>query len=66
MLGVDASRNYRPDVVEFCEGFVRGNGRPRYVMGRNDYARSIGALVEIDGYIDDFTSDAVFAGKPIV
>ena len=49
----------------FCEKFMSGN-YPRYVLGRNAYALSISHAVEIDGFIDDFTQDTLFCGKPVV
>ena len=65
MLRVDPCQE-RPDAIEFCELFVKGCGRPRYVMGRDEYARSIGDHVDIDRYIDDYTDEVEFAGKPVV
>ena len=50
---------------DFCEVFVRGS-RPRFLFGRNQYALSIAKAVDINGYIDDFTADLSFHGKPIV
>jgi len=49
----------------FCDAFVGGSA-PRFLFGRNKYARSIAAQVDVDGFIDDFTSDTAFEGKPIV
>jgi len=36
------------------------------VLGRNEYAASIANCVDINGFIDDFTSETEFLGKPIV
>src|SRR5690606_28231933 len=38
----------------------------RYIFGRNQWGRSIAEAIDVDGFIDDFTSDSQFAGKPIV
>lgn len=49
----------------FCEEFLNGS-RQRYVFGRNDYAKSIANAMDVDGFIDDFTSELEFLGKPIL
>lgn len=49
----------------FCDNFLHGT-RPRFLFGRNRYALSVAAQVDIAGFIDDFTTDARFADKPIV
>ena len=38
----------------------------RYVLGRNEFAASIARLVDVDGFIDEFTNERNFLGKPIV
>jgi FkbM family methyltransferase len=55
-----------PEAAEFCRSFLHEKTRPRYVLGRNEYAISISECVDIDGFIDDFTSETEFFGKPIV
>ncbi|MBV1931826.1 MAG: FkbM family methyltransferase [Porticoccaceae bacterium] len=49
----------------FCDDFLHGAG-PRYIFGRNEYASSIARAINIDGFIDDYTDDPEFQGKPIV
>lgn len=55
-----------PLAAEFCARFLSRTSAPRYVLGRNSYAASIAKCVEIDGFIDDFTHDTGFLGKPIL
>jgi methyltransferase, FkbM family len=50
----------------FCEAFLRSAGRPRYLFGRNQYSRSIAAQVAVDGFIDDFTNETTYCGRPVV
>lgn len=50
---------------ELCEEFIHSN-RPKYVLGTNEFAKSIAENVEIDGFIDDFTNESSFMNKPIV
>jgi FkbM family methyltransferase len=50
----------------FCGAFTGASGRPKFLFGRNKYAVSIARLVEIDGFIDDFSADTAFEGKPVV
>lgn len=49
----------------FCEEFLHGS-KQRYIFGRNEYAKSIAQAVEVDGFIDDFTSEQEFLGKPVL
>ncbi|MCK7547019.1 FkbM family methyltransferase [Marinobacter koreensis] len=49
----------------FCHDFINST-RPKYILGTNDYAVSVSELIDIDGYINDFTQDCSFNGKPIV
>jgi FkbM family methyltransferase len=55
-----------PDAVEFCKLFLQEKDQYRYVLGRNEYAVSIAEAININGFIDDFTSETEFGGKPIV
>jgi FkbM family methyltransferase len=64
MLTIFPEKEY-PDAVEFCKLFLREKVRPRYVLGRNEYASSIADFVDVNGFIDDFTSETEFLGKPI-
>lgn len=53
----------------FAEQFVHdfwNSSLPKYIFGRNEYADSISALVDVDGFIDDFTREREYLGKPIV
>lgn len=49
----------------FCDAFIASTDRPRYVLGRNVYARSVMERLPVTGVVDDFTEDIVYAGKPI-
>lgn len=44
------------------------NENKKYIMGRSrdGYAKELSQLVEIDGFIDDFTKDSTYLNKPIV
>lgn len=50
---------------DFCKDFI-GSDSPRYVFGRNEFADSISEQIEIDGFIDDFTVEKEYLGKPII
>ena len=54
-----------PDAVEFCKLFLREKVKPRYVLGRNEYAASIAGCIDVSGFIDDFTCEKEYLGKPI-
>jgi len=51
--------------VNFCDAFLSSKDRPKYILGRNGYAESIAKQVRVDGFIDDFTSDKLYLGKPV-
>jgi FkbM family methyltransferase len=46
--------------------FLSDTHLPKYVLGRNKCAAQLSKFVEIDAYIDDFTEEKVFLGKPIL
>lgn len=50
----------------FCEKFINSKDQPKYLFGRNVYADDIVKNIEIDGFIDDFTTETLFLNKPIV
>jgi FkbM family methyltransferase len=50
----------------FCDLFANSSRRPRFILGRNEYAASIAILVDVTGIIDDFTTEKDFMGKPVV
>lgn len=60
-----ASQNDNLYAIEFCTNFDKDNAK-RYVFGRNEFAESIESSYNIDGFIDDFTSELTFLGKPII
>jgi len=41
-------------------------GLPIYALGRNAYAANVAKGVELAGFIDDYTSETSFLGKPVV
>lgn len=47
------------------KNFLQNVGN-RYVYGRTNEAKSVAALLDIDGYIDDFTNEKTFLGKPVL
>ncbi len=53
------------EALSFCNDFLHGEN-PKYLFGRNKYAESIAGNIDIDGFVDDFTSDTAFLGKPVI
>ena len=49
----------------FCDDFLSGR-QPRYILGRNIYAASIAQQVDVLGFIDEYTNEVEFLGKPIL
>ncbi|MBV5309734.1 FkbM family methyltransferase [Chromatium okenii] len=48
-----------------CDEFVHGTS-PKYIFGRNEYAVSVAESIEVDGFIDEYTKETEFLGKPII
>jgi len=64
MLKINKLYN-NPKAKAFCEEFINSN-RPKYIFGRNEFAQSIANQIEVDGFIDDFTSDTSYLDKEII
>jgi FkbM family methyltransferase len=54
-----------PEAIEFCHEFIHSN-RAKYILGRNIFADSIANKIEVNGYIDDFSRNSEYKGKPIL
>lgn len=52
-------------VAAFYRRFFGEENIKRYVFGINEYAESVAAIASIDGYIDDFSTDTTWLGKPV-
>lgn len=50
----------------FCREFVAAPPSRRYVLGRGEYAASIGRVLDLGGYVDDHTEMRSFLGVPVV
>lgn len=55
----------RSAAIDFCTKFCSQDTQPKYIFGRNVYTRSVLEHVNVDGVIDDFTSETLFQGVPI-
>ncbi len=62
-LIADFQENERARI--FCAGFLAQPGN-RYVFGCNAWAASIAQQVDLAGFVDDFTAEKEFCGKPII
>ena len=51
--------------TRFADDFLNREGS-RYLYGRTKEAESIARLIKVDGFIDDYTSDASFMGLPCI
>ncbi|MDM8564772.1 FkbM family methyltransferase [Candidatus Halobeggiatoa sp. HSG11] len=52
--------------VNFCKDFLSSDPKKRYVVGKNEYSKSIISQIEIEAIIDDFTTDTTYLDKPII
>lgn len=58
---------HRDRAINFCKAFCGSNDRPKFLFGRSiHYAPAILNHLHIDGFIDDFTKERAFLGKPII
>jgi len=42
------------------------SGVQKYVLGRNKYAASVSRAVEVEAFVDDFTADQEYLGRPVI
>jgi FkbM family methyltransferase len=52
--------------IQFCHDYLNAKPQQRYVFGRNEWAQSVAELVDVEFFIDDFTEDSTYLGKPII
>jgi len=53
------------NAIDFCEQFFNSSS-PKYILGRNEWAKSIAEVIEVDGFVDDFTNEQEFLDKKII
>jgi FkbM family methyltransferase len=52
---------------DFYREFSGGSaGRKRYLYGINEYSASIVRIMQVDGFIDDFSVEAEWMGRPVL
>lgn len=54
------------DADEFYSRFAAGEASGRYLFGINEYAARIADTIAVDGFIDDYTRESQYMGKPIL
>jgi len=52
--------------IKYCQEFLTAKPENRYVFGRNDCAKNIADLLDVGFFIDDFTEETEYLGKPII
>lgn len=53
------------NAIAFCRDFIYGN-KQKFIFGTNEYAACIANSVDIYGFIDEFTKEIEFCGKPVL
>lgn len=51
---------------ELCAAFLQSPPEKRFVMGLNVYADAVAAKIDVAGFVDDFSSDKSYKGRPIL
>lgn len=59
------NNSFNNELNDLCQEFLDPKNK-KYVFGKNQYALSISKNIEVEGFVDDFTSDTSFDGKPII
>ncbi len=65
MLSIYSDKN-NLEVKHLCENFLNEKPNNRFIFGRNEYAQSIANNIEVAAFVDDFTSEKSYLGKPII
>lgn len=55
-----------PHAAAFCKLFFDASPQKRMLLGRNIYGENIAKVIEIGSFVDDFTEDTEFLGKPVI
>jgi FkbM family methyltransferase len=55
-----------PAKADIFHRMMSGPDIPVYVLGRNKYAERVHQAVPVKAFVDDFTPDKVYLGKPVV
>lgn len=56
----------REKAEKFCHDFISQSNRPKFLFGRNIYAKKILEQIDVDGFVDDYASEIDYLGKPIM
>jgi len=59
-------QNFVEQAKQFCDKFLGETDRPKYILGRNVYAQNILNAVAIDAFVDDFSADKTYLGRPVI
>jgi FkbM family methyltransferase len=54
------------DKQDIFQRLISGGSAPIYVLGRNKYAERVSRRVAVRAFVDDFTADTSYLGKPVV
>lgn len=65
MLTVDEIEN-NSQAAGFCEAYLHAEPEKRMLLGRNIYGKGIADYIEVGSFIDDFTDETEFHGKPVI
>lgn len=50
----------------FCNEFIALHGRPKYILGRNNYAEAVSRHIKVTGFIDDYSDQDTHLGRPVI
>src|ERR1039457_1452624 len=61
-----AERDISTRKRDFFHRWMSKSGVQKYVLGRNKYAASVSRAVEVEAFVDDFTADQEYLGRPVI
>ena len=65
MLAVDEIETNTKS-IEFCQAYLQAESKKRMILGRNECAKGIADLIDVAAFIDDYTDEIEYLGKPVI
>ncbi len=51
---------------ELVKNLFNDGSLKKYILGRNESAKKLSKVIDVDAYIDDFTKESIYLNKPII
>ena len=57
---------YDEEKQKLVKNCFENNTTKKYILGRNTSAEKLGSIMDFDAFVDDYTKETLFMGKPII